>query len=101
MTTATRCEHCGTALRELNRNSGRELLCLSCYLAGAPQGDDTTDSDPFLSSVSTLRGGTNKEKVEEGLPGSTEPFAAPMSEKLAGVPPEPNWLWQGYLSPGP
>jgi predicted ATP-dependent serine protease len=23
-----------------------------------------------------------------------------MSEKLAGVPPEPNWLWQGYLSPG-
>jgi putative DNA primase/helicase len=35
--------------------------------------------------------------------GSTKPnmpFATPMSEKLAGVPPEPNWLWDGYLSPG-
>jgi 5S rRNA maturation endonuclease (ribonuclease M5) len=59
--------------------------------------------DGFFSFVSPPRDEKKEKNPEEAALGSTEPnvpFAAPMSEKLAGVPPEPNWLWDGYLTPG-
>jgi putative DNA primase/helicase len=71
----------------------------------AAGGDITglVDLDRFFSFVSPPREEKRKKKPEEAVFGATEPnmpFAAPMSEKLAGVPAEPNWLWDGYLSPG-
>jgi 5S rRNA maturation endonuclease (ribonuclease M5)/DNA-binding transcriptional ArsR family regulator len=45
------------------------------------------------SSCSTPRDEQHEQNPEE-------PFAAPMSQKLAGIPPEPEWVWQGYLAPG-
>jgi 5S rRNA maturation endonuclease (ribonuclease M5) len=54
----------------------------------------------FGSFGSIPRRDQNHPNPERPGVGSTEPFAAPMSEKLAGVPPDPNWLWDGYLSPG-
>jgi putative DNA primase/helicase len=67
--------------------------------------------DEFFSFVSPPRDEKKEKKAKNGADphsraengvedSSHEPFAAPMSEKLAGVPPEPNWFWDGYLSPG-
>ena len=107
MIAATRCEHCGTALRELNRNSDGEVLCLSCYLNGVRVKAEANGIEAvvatFGSNGSIPRADQNDPKPVERVNGSIEPnipFAAPMSEKLAGVPPDPKWLWEGYLSPG-
>ncbi len=71
-------------------------------LLAAGQGLQLRESELF-SFFSPPRNEKNEKKRDETQSGSTEPsipFAAPMSEKLAGVPPEPNWTWDGYLSPG-
>ena len=101
MTTATRCGHCGTALGELHRTAADvEPLCLNCFQRVQASNGDHATGEGFSSFLPTPRGEKNEKKVEDASSGSTEPFAAPMSEKLANVPSQPNWLWEGYLSPG-
>jgi 5S rRNA maturation endonuclease (ribonuclease M5) len=76
---------------------------VSDHLAAGGTIADLVEVDGFGAFGSIPRGDQNHPNPVEPSFGSTEPnppFAAPMSEKLAGVPPEPNWLWEGYLSPG-
>jgi hypothetical protein len=63
------------------------------HLANGGRLDELVTIALFGSCGSTPRNNQND-------PNPQEPFAAPMSEKLAGVPPEPDWLWNGYLAPG-
>src|SRR5436190_1037218 len=55
--------------------------------------DGRNGDESFCSFRSAPRDERHEQKPER-------PFAAPMSEKLAGVPSEPEWTWQGYLAPG-
>jgi hypothetical protein len=129
MTVALRCEHCGTALRELNRSEAtNELLCLDCHLARSaaqtgPNGGPAAAGRDSVNSVAPPGQNTNNRNAAGATSGLTKPdptgefcypagqqnpagqqhfaaLAAPISEKLKDVPPEPDWQWDGYLSPG-
>lgn len=89
----TRCESCGTALRELNLNATGELLCLTCHLRTAPE----TNGDKPTPEKEKILSATKGFPVAESI--SALPFA-PMGEVIANAPPEPDWLWTGYVAPG-
>lgn len=102
MITAERCDDCGREMVELaaSKAAGR-MLCRDCHLKVAPAPESTEEElQAALNGFRSFRSHLGVEQNDRKVNGSTEPFAAPMSEKLANVPPDPDWHWEGYLSPG-